>query len=107
MHFYPILARSCCSKMRAILHVFRYSPLKVVFIHPMMQPLLPFPIAPANLSTIVVLESRMSLGELWCLSILSLQGRAAPNARYSARLPLFSLKGRFCSSVDAAPALAP
>ena len=90
--------------MRAILHVFRCSPLKVVFVHPLMQPL-PCPVAQNNLSTIVVLDTRMRLGELWCLSILFLQGRAAQNVRYAVCLPFFSLKGRFSTSVDAAPAL--
>ena len=101
MLFYPIVTRSGCSKLRDMLHVFRFSPLKVVFVHPSMQPV-PCPLAPAKASTIVVYEAGMSMAVLWCLSIPSPQSRAPRNCATCCTFSIFSLKGRFHSSVDAA-----
>ena len=105
MTFYPILARSGCSKMLSMLHVFRFSPLKVVFAHPLMQPL-PCPITPAKVSTIVVIDTQNESGRA-AGDFLSHRFKVGllKNARYAGRLPFFSLKGRFRSSIDAARAL--
>ena len=102
MPFFLMVARSCCSKLRAMLNVFRFSGLNVVFVHPLMQPV-PCPVVPAEVSIILLFQTRrLSMGELWCLSFSWLQGRAAHTARNAHFAAYFPVKRRFRSSVDAA-----
>ena len=61
--------------------------------------MMPCPVAPAQVSIIIVFKAGMSMGELWCLSFSWLQGHTAQNARFAAYFPV---KRHFRSSVDAA-----